>query len=346
MKPESAAPQPARDGPDADVVVRSRARIARNVAGLPFVGRATDMQRQEVMHMVTRVPPGTAFPGGLTWVNVARTSPLERQLLVERHLVSRHFAESTVPRTVGIDRDESLSVMVNEEDHLRIQTILPGSRLREAFERARAFDLAAESVIDFAFSSRWGYLTACPTNVGCGVRLGVMLHLPGLRFSGEMERVKRAAKDMHLAIRGYYGEGTEALGNFYQVSNQLTLGLGEDELLRRFEQETLPQLVDYERSARRALAESNPMLLEDKVHRAVATLRAARLLGAEEATKLLANVRLGICMDLLPDIALDLVQRLLLQVQPAHLARMDPAAADEEKGRSARAQLVRRALRP
>ena len=148
--------------------------------------------------------------------------------MVERHLISRHFADSTVARTVGVDAEESLSVMVNEEDHLRIQTIMPGFRLPDAFERARAFDQALESAVDFAFSSRWGYLTACPTNVGCGVRVGVMLHLPGLRYTGEMERVKRAAKDMHLAMRGFYGEGSEAVGNFYQVSNQLTLGFSED----------------------------------------------------------------------------------------------------------------------
>ena len=332
-------------GPEADVVVSSRIRLARNLAGFPFVGRASDAQRHEVLQMVTRARLGAAFGGGLTWVNMAQTSPQERQLLVERHLVSRHFAESQVPRTVGVDAEETLSVMVNEEDHLRIQTILPGARVGEAFERARAFDQELEGSVDFAFSPRWGYLTACPTNVGCGVRVGVMLHLPGLRYTGEMERVKRAAKDMHLAMRGFYGEGTEAVGNFYQVSNQLTLGFSEDDLLRRFTDETVPQLVEYERTARRMLVESNRALLEDKVYRAAATLRAARLLGSEEATKLLANIRLGICMELIPDISLELVQRLLLQVQPAHLARIDATATDDDKGRIARAALVRRALR-
>jgi len=341
LREESSAVQV---GPESDVVVSSRIRLARNVAGFPFVGRSTDSQRNEVMHMVTSAPLGKSFAQGLAWVNMAQTSPIERQLLVERHLISRHFADSTLPRTVGVDSDETLSVMVNEEDHLRIQTIMPGFCLPQAFERARQFDLSLENAVDFAFSSRWGYLTACPTNVGCGVRVGVMLHLPGLRYTGEMERVKRAAKDMHLAMRGFYGEGTEAVGNLYQVSNQLTLGFGEDDLLRSFTEQTVPQLVDYERSARRMLAESNRPLLEDKVHRATATLRAARLLGSEEATKLLANVRLGICMQMIRDVSLELVQRLLLQVQPAHLARIDSAATDEDKGRIARATLVRRAL--
>jgi protein arginine kinase len=333
-------------GPEADVVVSCRIRLARNLAGFPFVGRCTDPQRHEVMRLVTGAPLAPAFPEGLTWVNMAQTSPQERQLLVERHLVSRHFADSALPRTVGVDTEETLSVMVNEEDHLRIQTILPGFRLPEAFDLARRFDVALEGAIDFAFSPRWGYLTACPTNVGCGVRMGVMLHLPGLRLlPGEMERVKRAAKDMHLAMRGFYGEGTDAVGNFYQVSNQVTLGFSEDELLRRFAEETVPMLVDYEREARRTLAERNQPLLEDKVLRATATLRAARLLGAEEATKHLANLRLGICLGLIPDISLELVQRLLLQVQPAHLARLDPSAVDEDNGRLTRASLVRRALR-
>jgi len=342
LSEESAAVQV---GPEADVVVSSRIRLARNVAGFPFVGRCNDTQRNDVMTLVARAPLGQRFGAGLTWVNMAQTSPQERQLMVERHLISRHFADSTVARTVGVDAEESLSVMVNEEDHLRIQTIMPGFRLPDAFERARAFDQALESAVDFAFSSRWGYLTACPTNVGCGVRVGVMLHLPGLRYTGEMERVKRAAKDMHLAMRGFYGEGSEAVGNFYQVSNQLTLGFSEDDLLRRFTEETVPQLIDYERSARRMLADTNRALLEDKVHRAVATLRAARLLGAEEATKLLANLRLGICLQLISDVSMELVQRLLLQVQPAHLAHIDPGATDEDKGRVARATLVRRALR-
>ncbi len=332
-------------GPESDVVVSCRVRLARNVAGFPFVGRSTDAQRHEVMRLVAQAPLAPAFPKGLAWIQMAQTSAQERQLLVERHLVSRHFAESAIPRTLGVDPDEVLSVMVNEEDHLRIQTILPGFRLAEAFEAARRFDTALESSVDFAFSSRWGYLTACPTNVGCGVRMGVMLHLPGLRYTGEMERVKRAAKEMHLAMRGFYGEGTETIGNFYQVSNQLTLGFGEDELLRRFMEETVPSLVHYEREARRVLAESNRALLEDKVHRAAALLRAARLLGAEEATKQLSSLRLGICQGLIPDVSLELVQRLLLQVQPAHLARLDPSAVDEDKGRIARAALVRRALR-
>ena len=298
----------AQVGPQADVVVSSRVRLARNVAGFPFVARSSDLQRQEVMQMVTRAPLGNEFGSGLTWVNMSQTTPLERQLLVERHLVSRHFAESVIPRTVGVDTEETLSVMVNEEDHLRIQTILPGFRPVDAFNEARKLDVAMEATVDFSFSTRWGYLTACPTNVGCGVRVGVMLHLPGLRYTGEMERVKRAAKDMHLAMRGFYGEGTEAVGNFYQVSNQLTLGCSEDDLIRRFAEETVPHLVDYERSARAMLAENNRPLLDDKVHRAVATLRAARLLGAEEATKLLANLRLGICMQVIKDVELELVQ--------------------------------------
>jgi protein arginine kinase len=329
---------------DSDVVVSVRIRVARNLAGFPFTGRASDAQRQEVLQMVTHAPLGPAYPGGLAWVNMNRASAQERQLLVERHLVSRHFAESTLPRALGLGHGEQLGVMVNEEDHLRIQSILPGFRLDEAFQVARSFDQSLEETIDFAFHQRWGYLTACPTNVGCGIRLGAMLHLPGLRYSGEIERVKRAAKDLHLAVRGYYGEGTETIGNFYQVSNQVTLGASEEDLLQHFRDEVIPRLVDYERTARQLLLEKNRPLVEDKVYRARATLKVARLLGAEEATKLLATLRFGVAVGLLKNLAMARIDQLLLQVQPAHLAQAHPAAAEEEHGRQTRAILVRRAL--
>ena len=329
---------------DNDVVVSVRIRVARNLAGFPFTGRASDSQRQEVLQMVTHAPLGAEFPDGLAWVNMIQASAQERQLLVERHLVSKHFAQSTLPRALGLGHSEQLGVMVNEEDHLRIQSILPGFRLNEAFDLARSFDQALEETIDFAFHQRWGYLTACPTNVGCGIRLGAMLHLPALRYSGEIERVKRAAKDLHLAVRGYYGEGTDAIGNFYQVSNQVTLGASEEELLQHFRDEVIPKLIDYERTARQMLLEKNRPLIEDKVYRARATLKVARLLGAEEATKLLSTLRFGISSGLLHNLSIETVEQLLLQVQPAHLAQMDPFAAEEEKGRLSRAILVRRAL--
>lgn len=329
---------------DSDVVVSVRIRVARNLAGFPFTGRASDAQRQEVLQMITRAPLGGAFPDGLAWVNMNQASLQERQLLVERHLVSKHFAESALPRALGLGHNEELGVMVNEEDHLRIQSILPGFRLDEAFALARSFDQALEETVDFAFHQRWGYLTACPTNVGCGIRLGAMLHLPALRYSGEIERVKRAAKDLHLAVRGYYGEGTDAIGNFYQVSNQVTLGTSEEELLQHFRDEVIPKLVDYERTARHMLLDKNRPLVEDKVYRARATLKVARLLGAEEATKLLSTLRFGIATGLLHNLSLERVEQLLLQVQPAHLAQLDPFAAEEEMGRLSRANLVRRSL--
>ncbi|MSR33996.1 MAG: ATP--guanido phosphotransferase [Phycisphaerales bacterium] len=335
---------PIYSSPDADVVVSVRIRVARNLAGFPFTGRASDSQRQEVLQMVTHAPLGGSFPDGLAWVNMNQASMQERQLLVERHLVSKNFAESPLPRALGLGRSESLGVMVNEEDHLRIQSILPGFQMNEAFELAHSFDQALEETVDFAFHQRWGYLTACPTNVGCGIRLGAMLHLPALRYSGELERVKRAAKDLHLAVRGYYGEGTHAIGNFYQVSNQVTLGASEEELLQHFRDEVIPKLVDYERTARQMLLEKNRPLIEDKVYRARATLKVARLLGAEEATKLLSTLRFGICTGMLHNLNIECVEQLLLQVQPAHLAQLDPFAVKEEMGRLSRANLVRRSL--
>jgi len=277
-------------------------------------------------------------------VNMAQTSPAERQLLVERHLVSRHFADSTLPRTVGVDAEETLSVMVNEEDHLRMQVLLPGFRLVEAYQRVRRLDEQLEESLDIAAHPRWGYLTACPTNVGCGIRLSVMLHLPGLRITNEIERVRRAAKDLHLAVRGFYGEGSESAGDFYQVSNQVTLGVSEDDLLDEFAQRVVPEVVAYERESRRLLAERNPTLLDDRVFRSLGVLRSARMLGLEESMKLLSRLRMGLCLRRLDAVPMETINRLFLMVQPAHLRTVAGLELNDDQLREARATMVRKIL--
>jgi len=338
------------NGPDCDVVASSRVRLARNVAGLPFSNRASVAQRLQILALLQRVEFPPELTRGVVWVNLNQATPRERQLLVERHLISRQLAEGDLPRAVAIAEDESVSVMVNEEDHVRLQVVLPGLQLASALERADRIDDAIEASVDFAFNRRYGYLTACPTNVGCGMRLSVMMHLPALRITNEIERVKRAAKELNLVVRGFYGEGSDATGDFFQVSNQTTLGLAERELLEKFQGEVVPLLVSYERHAREVLARQGSVL-DDRLHRAVGILRAARLLGTDEAMKLLSRVRLGIHMGRIADVAIDVVNRLLLQVQPAHLQTgLGPAAAAREISgeelREARATLVRTAMAP
>ena len=329
MKLRETGPWTEHSGPDSDVVVSSRARLARNLSGYPFVSQATDQQRNEIVQMFRSLPIKGQGGSELIWVDMCQATPRDRQLLFERHLVSRQFVDVDVPRAVAVGDDESLSLMVNEEDHLRMQVLLPGLRLADAFDRVQELDEGLESVIDVAMHPRWGYLTACPTNLGTACRLSVMLHLPGLRITNEMERVRRASKDLHLAVRGFHGEGSESSGDFYQVSNQVTLGVGEEELLDEFLSVVVPQMIDYERAARRMLVERNESMLDDRIHRALGILQSARLLSIEEAMKFLSRIRLGVALGKLDGIDMGTVQRLFLQLQPAHLQHRHPELASK-----------------
>jgi protein arginine kinase len=331
-------------GPDADVVVSSRVRLARNIAGFPFVNKATGPQRTQIIQLVQHARFPEDWAPGIVWVNLQQATQLDRTLLVERHLVSKQFADAQAPRAVAISADESLSVMINEEDHLRMQVLLPGSRLHDCFGSINRLDETLEHSLDFAYAQRFGYLTACPTNVGCGIRFSVMLHLPGLKLTNEIEKVRHAAKDLHLAVRGFYGEGSEAIGDFYQVSNQLTLGRSEQDLYEMFARIVVPQLVDYERTARKVLLDQSGLVVDDRVHRALGLLRSARLLSLDEAMKFLSRIRLGVCLGRVQDVDLATVNRLFLQIQPAHLKVTTQTGENDAELKETRANLVRRAL--
>lgn len=333
------------DGPHSDAVVSCRVRLARNLAGFPFVNRASNAQRGELIKMAKNVLLGCGIDPKMIWVELQKSTEHDRQLLVERHLISKPHADLDIPRGVAISGDESISIMVNEEDHLRMQILAPGLQLEQSFERINQIDDAVEARFDYAYSRRWGYLTACPTNVGTGIRLSVMMHIPALKITNELERVRRAAKELHLAVRGYYGEGSESAGDFYQISNQVTLGRNEHELLDEFHRCILPQIVEYERQARQMLLKRKCSLLDDRVHRALGVLRSARLLGVDESMKLLSRVRLGIYTGRVADIPAAVINRLFLHIQPAHLLQQFPASGNVENLREARAALVRQALR-
>lgn len=334
MKLRDTGPWIELTGPDSDVVVSSRARLARNITGFPFVSQASTQQRNEIVQMFRSLPIKGQGGSELIWVDMSQATPRDRQLLFERHLVSRQFVDVDLPRAVAVGDDESLSLMVNEEDHLRMQVLLPGLRLTDAFQRVQELDEGLESILDVAVHPRWGYLTACPTNLGTACRLSVMLHLPGLRLTNEMERVRRASKDLHLAVRGFHGEGSESSGDFYQISNQVTLGVREEDLLEEFLTIVVPQMIDYERAARKMLVERNEAQLDDRIHRALGVLQTARLLSIEEAMKLLSRIRLGVALGRLPSVDMSTVQRLFLQLQPAHLQHRHPELATDSSGSS------------
>jgi protein arginine kinase len=351
------------EGESTDVVFSSRVRLARNLANTRFAIKATRADRQASLD-TCRDTIMRAGIGNLMWADVHAMAPLDRTMLVERHLISKPHSKgrganpSEDPRGVAISvPDERLAIMVNEEDHLRIQCVRSGLALSQAWRDADTADDQIEAHLDYAFSPRLGYLTACPTNVGTGLRMGVMLHLPGLRLTGEIEKVKRAADGMSLVVRGFYGEGSEAVGDLFQISNQTTLGRSEGEVLRMLELEIIPKVVEYERVSRRELLAKRRVGLEDQVWRAWGELTNARLLTTDEAMRALSLVRLGLVLDLIrpaevrgqndesgvqrPALSARFINRLLLLIQPAHLQRAVGKDINQEQRRVARAAFLR-----
>ncbi len=331
-------------GPMGDVVISSRIRLARNLAGFNFLSRTPSEQRGEIERTIFDAVQASDFGKDTFYVDVDQSDALDRQFLVERHLISRQHAEAEGSRGVAISRNETLALMVNEEDHLRIQVLRRGLNLDEAWEETARVDTALEAVLDFAFHKQFGYLTACPTNVGTGLRVSVMLHLPALKLTNEIEKVFRAAKDMRLAVRGLHGEGTDALGDFFQVSNQVTLGQSEDEILSGFKSEVIPSIVKYEQEARRALAESRSAALDDKIWRALGTLENCRAISGEETLFLLSHLRMGVILERIKHIDLDAVSDLFLATQSAHLQKRHGRKLDGDQRSVARAEYIRKRL--
>lgn len=343
-------------GPEGDVAVSSRVRLARNIRGYRFLNRCDGparrrllQQSRDAIHAVLGArPAGATGVGPAAWIDVNALPELERKLLVERHLMSKEHAKglsADSPKGLAVSiPDERLSIMVNEEDHLRVQSLAPGLALTACLDRARDADERLGAVLPWAFHERFGYLTACPTNVGCAARLSVMVHLPGLRLLGEIEKVRAAARDMCLAVRGYYGEGSDAAGDLYQVSNQTTLGRAEDRLIADLQAEIVPAIVRAERQARQRLLEGRRRVVEDIIFRALATLRSARLLPPEEAISQLSLLRLGVLTGVIADVDLAAVNQLMLLTQPAHLQRVLGRTMDQQERREARADYVRQRL--
>lgn len=333
-------------GPMHDVVISSRVRLARNLAGMPFRKRCNETQTAEIQQRLRDVLLSAKLAPDLFYVDLAAADELDRELLVERHLISRQHAESTHPRGVAISGDETIAMMVNEEDHLRMQVLRSGLQLHEAFDEIRRVDDALEQRLDFAFSSRFGYLTACPTNVGTGLRVSVMLHLPALKLTGEIEKALRAASDMRMAIRGLYGEGTEALGDFFQISNQVTLGRNEDQIIQEFITLVVPEILQYERTAREALLEHNLTEVDDHIFRALGILKSARKITAKETIALLSMIRLGVNLKRINDVSLQTVNEMFLLAQKAHLQKVHGKTLDEHQRNQLRAELIRQRLSP
>jgi len=334
----------ATGGPMGDVVISSRVRLARNLAGHCFLGRASTDERARIERTLFDAIAACNFSHKTFYVDIDKTNTLDRQLLVERHLISRQHAEGEGNRGVAIAAAETFALMINEEDHLRIQVLRRGLNLDDAWAETVQVDCALEALVDFAFHKEYGYLTACPTNVGTGLRVSVMLHLPALKLTNEIDKVFRAARDMRLAVRGLYGEGTDALGDFFQLSNQTTLGQSEEEILAGFREHVIPAIVKYEKEARRTLKHDRLNALDDRVWRALGLLENARSISTEEALFLLSHLRMGVILERIKHIHLTDINDLFLAIQSAHLQKHEGKVLDGEGRSVIRAEMIRNRL--
>ena len=332
------------DGPQAGIVISTRIRLARNIAGYPFLKRMSVEQRRDLQEQVRRVVSELGLFGDVCYLSLEGASPVDRQVLIERRLISRELAAVEGERAVVFDRNETASVMINEEDHLRLQAMRSGLQLQEAWRQANDLDDRLESRLSFAFSSRLGYLTACPTNVGTGLRTSVMLHLPALVITRQIEKVFQAITRMRLAVRGLYGEGTQAMGDFYQISNQVTLGRSEAEILETLGL-AIPRIVEYEEKARATLARESEIFLDDRIWRAVGMLRHAKQMSSEETLALLSAVRMGVHMGRLRGLDVPTINKLFIGTQPGHLQMLHGAELSAQDRDVARASYVRDVLK-
>jgi len=330
-------------GPESEIVISSRARLARNITGLHFITKMEPSERATCEEMIQRriLEAKIAQPG--FYIPLHKADPMDRKFLVERHLISKEHEDSQHPRGVYIGGNEAVAIMVNEEDHIRLQVMQSGFQLQEAWRLCNQIDDELEERLDYAFSPQLGYLTACPTNVGTGLRVSVMLHLPALVLTRHIEKVFQAVSKINLAVRGLYGEGTEASGHFYQISNQVTLGRNENEIVQNVEH-VIPTIARYEHNARQTLLAKDRKRLEDRVWRAYGMLKYAQLLPSDEAMMLLSAVRMGVHLGLLKDLSLRAVNELFIFIQPAHLQKLTGRALEPVDRDVRRAEYVRTKL--
>jgi len=333
----------AGSGRDSDVVISSRVRLARNAAGHRFVNRASLAERQELAEKLAAAVKRLDVAPDLEYFDLGESPAVERMLLVERHLISREHAEAEGPRGVGVARNETISIMVNEEDHLRMQVLHDGFDLDNAWGTMSRIDDAMEKQVAYAFDPEYGYLTACPTNIGTGLRVSVMLHLPALAMTRELQRVFNAAAKIDFIVRGLYGEGTQGHGDFFQLSNQKTLGRSEEEILDNL-RVVIPQIVRYERKVHGAMLTEHRRQIEDRIGRAYGILCNARMITSEEALHLLSQVRLGVNVGLVAGIDLPTVNRLFILTRPAHLQKMKGRDLDPQERDMVRADFLRKRL--
>lgn len=330
-------------GPSNEIILSTRVRLARNLSNTPFPPLLNKENGAVVIDKIYDEDTRNSIFKGYKYYNMQDIGSVDRYVLVERHLISPNLAAQGSMGAALISQDEKVSIMLNEEDHIRIQTVMPGLQLREAWNIASSIDDKIESKVDYAFDERFGYLTSCPTNVGTGLRASVMIHLPGLNISSNINKILRAVTQVGLTIRGIYGEGTEFIGNIFQISNQITLGRSEEETIDNLTGIT-EQIIDKEKEARNLLLQNNRIMLEDKVWRAWGIMTNARSISGQESMKLLSEIRLGIDMGILKSIPISVLNEIMVDTNNASLQKRASMELNTPERDIIRAEEIRKLL--
>ncbi|MCK9267802.1 MAG: protein arginine kinase, partial [Alkaliphilus sp.] len=328
--------------PESDIVISSRVRMARNIESILFPHYLDKEKSEDVIDKVYKAinRGNLCLENEFKLIKMDEIDVIERSNYVERHLISPSLAKNVSGGAVLINNEETVGIMINEEDHIRIQCLYPGLQLEKCFNMADKIDDLLEESIVYAFDEQLGYLTSCPTNVGTAIRTSVMLHLPGLGLTGYINGVINTANKIGLAVRGIYGEGTEYLGDIYQISNQITLGMSEEEIITNLKDITL-QIIQNERITWRKLLDTKSIELEDKVYRSYGILKNARLLSSKEAMQLISDVKLGINLKLIDGISIEQLNGLITIIQPGYLQKHFKSQLTGIERDAKRAQLTR-----
>ncbi len=332
------------EGRESSVVLSSRVRLARNVAGCLFPASADAATRERVVNYFDSTRARSRLLSEGLYYKASDLSRLDQDFLVERHLISPGFLNGESSKALYINPNEKLSVMINEEDHLRVQALSPGLDPEGAYELATKYDSEISNHLEYAYDPDFGYLTACPTNAGTGMRASVLIHLPGLVLTREIDRVISRITHSGLAVRGFYGEGSDVLGNLFQLSNQTTLGVTEEETIRQINR-IADEIIEQEAAARQTLVNEAADMIEDKIWRAYGILKHARVLTSDEVMNLLSAVRLGHTMKIIDFLDIALINEILLLSQPSHLQKYYGREMDSNRRDFVRAQMVREKLR-
>ncbi len=327
-------------GPKNDMIISTRVRLARNLAKYPFISK---LSREDAEHIIDEVWEALSpIAKDLSLYRIHKLSPVKQQMLIEKHLISPDLTAGNFPRAAIISKDESISIMVNEEDHIRIQCLLPGFDPDKAYETANRLDDLLSETLDFAFHEKFGYLTSCPTNTGTGLRVSAMVHLSAISVTGKISGLLSQAARSGMAIRGLYGEGSNAQGNFYQISNQITLGFSEEELIERLNK-TVSSICEVENALRKQLAQDVPPALIDRIMRSYGILQYAHMISGKEFLQVLSDVRLGIYLSILPSIPFEKLTSLMVKTMPANVTGAQSNLGSDERD-IRRAQIIKETL--